>query len=76
MASNPHYGGDSLASASLRSDWPDLSHTPLAPRVSQVDAEELDQDLVSMLGERVERALGNFKVLTFGRWVPGIMLTD
>ncbi|ORY34007.1 Pex12 amino terminal region-domain-containing protein [Naematelia encephala] len=34
---------------------------PSAPRVSQVDADELDEGLVSMLGERVEKALGNFQ---------------
>jgi hypothetical protein len=35
---------------------------PSAPRVSQVDADELDEGLVSMLGEKVGQALGNFKV--------------
>ncbi|RSH87381.1 peroxisome assembly protein (Peroxin-2) [Saitozyma podzolica] len=34
---------------------------PSAPRVSQVDADELDEGLVSMLGEKVGQALGNFK---------------
>jgi hypothetical protein len=35
---------------------------PSAPRVSQIDADELDEGLVSMLGEKVGQALGNFKV--------------
>lgn len=35
---------------------------PSAPRVSQVDSDELDEGLVSMLGEKVGQALGNFKV--------------
>jgi peroxin-2 len=35
---------------------------PRAPKVSQVDADELDEGLSQMLGERVERAVGNFKV--------------
>ena len=39
------------------------SRIPLAPKVAQVDAEELDEGLVQMLGERVEKAVGNFKVL-------------
>jgi peroxin-2 len=38
-----------------------LDH-PRAPKVAQVDADELDEGLVHMLGERVERAVGNFKV--------------
>jgi hypothetical protein len=38
------------------------SRLPLAPKVSQVDADELDEGLAQMLGERVERAVGNFKV--------------
>jgi peroxin-2 len=38
------------------------SRLPLAPKVTQVDADELDDGLVQMLGERVERAVGNFKV--------------
>lgn len=33
-----------------------------APKVAQVDSEELDEGLVHMLGERLERAAGNFKV--------------
>ena len=33
-----------------------------APKVSQVDSEDLDEGLVQMLGERVEKAFGNFKV--------------
>lgn len=33
-----------------------------APKVAQVDSEELDEGLVQMLGERLERAVGNFKV--------------
>jgi hypothetical protein len=33
-----------------------------APKVAQVDADELDEGLAHMLGERVERAVGNFKV--------------
>lgn len=32
------------------------------PKVAQVDADELDEGLVQMLGERLERAVGNFKV--------------
>jgi peroxin-2 len=35
---------------------------PRALRVSQVDADDLDDGLVSMLGEKVERALSNFRV--------------
>lgn len=35
---------------------------PRAPKVAQVDADELDEGLAQMLGERVERAAGNFKV--------------
>jgi hypothetical protein len=35
-----------------------------APKVNQVDAEELDEGLAHMLGERVERSLSNFKVST------------
>ena len=35
-----------------------------APRVSQVDAEELDNALVGMLGEKIGRALSNFRVST------------
>jgi peroxin-2 len=35
---------------------------PKAPKVSQVDADELDEGLSQMLSERVERAVGNFKV--------------
>ena len=35
---------------------------PFAPRVSQVDADDLDESLVSMLSERVTRSLGNFNV--------------
>jgi peroxin-2 len=38
------------------------SRIQLAPKVAQVDADELDEGLVQMLGERVERAVGNFKV--------------
>lgn len=34
---------------------------PPAPRVCQVDADELDEGLVSMLGERVDRAISNFR---------------
>lgn len=33
-----------------------------APRVSQVDADDLDESLVSMLSERLQKSLGNFKV--------------
>lgn len=33
-----------------------------APKVNQVDADELDEGLAQMLGERVERSLANFKV--------------
>lgn len=35
---------------------------PPAPRVSQVDADELDEGLVGMLAEKVERSIGNFRV--------------
>ena len=38
------------------------SNLAQAPRVSQVDADELDEGLVSMLGEKVERSMGNFRV--------------
>jgi len=38
------------------------SRLPLPPKVSQVDADELDEGLAQMLGERVEKAVGNFKV--------------
>lgn len=38
------------------------SNLPRAPRVSQIDADELDEGLVSMLGEKVERSMGNFRV--------------
>jgi peroxin-2 len=41
------------------------SRLPLAPKVAQVDADELDEGLVQMLGERVEKAVGNFKVPPF-----------
>jgi peroxin-2 len=41
------------------------SRIPLAPKVAQVDADELDEGLVQMLGERVEKAVGNFKVPPF-----------
>jgi peroxin-2 len=36
--------------------------SPAAPRVSQVDAEELDEGLVGMLAEKVERSLGLLRV--------------
>lgn len=35
---------------------------PPAPRVSQVDADELDEGLVGMLAEKVERSMGNIRV--------------
>jgi len=38
------------------------SRLPHPPKVSQVDADELDEGLAQMLGERVEKAVGNFKV--------------
>lgn len=33
-----------------------------APKVNQLDADELDDALVSMLGEKVLRSIDNFKV--------------
>jgi peroxin-2 len=46
-----------------------LNH-PRAPKVAQVDADELDEGLVQLLGERVERAVGNFKVcFSFFNWI-------
>ena len=38
------------------------SYLSAALKVSQIDAGELDEGLVHMLGERVEKAMGNFKV--------------
>jgi hypothetical protein len=35
---------------------------PPAPRVSQVDADELDEGLVGMLAEKVERSMGILRV--------------
>ena len=35
---------------------------PLVPKVSQIDAENLDESLVGLLSEKVETALGNFSV--------------
>ena len=35
---------------------------PAAPRVSQIDADSLDEGLVHMLAEKVERSLVNFQV--------------
>lgn len=32
------------------------------PKVSQIDSDDLDEALVSMLGERVQRSLANFRV--------------
>jgi hypothetical protein len=40
-------------------------YLPSAPLVSQVDADELDEGLVSMLGEKIGQALGNFRVSNF-----------
>lgn len=37
-------------------------HVASAPKISQIDAGELDEGLVHMLGERLERAVGNFPV--------------
>ena len=37
-------------------------YVPSAPKVSQIDAGELDEGLVHMLGERLERAVANFRV--------------
>ncbi|ODN79814.1 hypothetical protein L202_03711 [Cryptococcus amylolentus CBS 6039] len=37
------------------------SESSTAPRVSQLDSDELDEALVSMLGERVSRSLDNFR---------------
>ncbi|CAD6572738.1 MAG: peroxisome assembly protein (Peroxin-2) [Tremellales sp. Tagirdzhanova-0007] len=39
-------------------------HLAQAPRVSQVDADELDEGLVSMLGEKIERSIGNFRAIS------------
>ena len=33
-----------------------------APKVSQVDCEDLDEGLVSMLSQRLHSSLGNFRV--------------
>lgn len=44
------YEGESLAESSR------------APKVNQLDADELDDALVSMLGEKVLRSIDNFKV--------------
>lgn len=38
---------------------------PIPPKVSQVDADDLDEALVGMLGERIERSLGNLRVSSF-----------
>lgn len=35
---------------------------PIPPKQSQVDAGDLDEALVGMLGERVEKSLANFRV--------------
>ena len=35
---------------------------PIPPKQSQADAEDLDEALVGMLGERVEKSLANFRV--------------
>lgn len=35
---------------------------PIPPKQSQVDAVDLDDALVGMLGERVEKSLANFRV--------------
>lgn len=35
---------------------------PVPPKVSQVDSDDLDEALVSMIGERVQRSLNNFNV--------------
>jgi peroxin-2 len=35
---------------------------PVPPKVSQIDADDLDEALVGMLGERIERSLGNLRV--------------
>lgn len=48
---------------------------PPAPRVCQVDADELDEGLVSMLGERVDRAIINFRASP-PLSDPGQMLMD
>jgi len=34
----------------------------IPPKVSQIDADDLDEALVGMLGERIERSLGNLRV--------------
>lgn len=35
---------------------------PIPPKVSQIDADDLDEALVGMLGERIGRSLGNLRV--------------
>lgn len=39
-----------------------------APKVNQLDADELDDALVSMLGEKVLRSIDNFKVSKYQQW--------
>ena len=43
-----------------------------APKVAQVDADELDEGLVQMLGERLEKAVGNLKVDNLVGWTGSI----
>ncbi|EIW70622.1 hypothetical protein TREMEDRAFT_68135 [Tremella mesenterica DSM 1558] len=45
-----------------------------APRVSQIDSDELDEGLVSMLGERVHQGLNNFKSIQDWDLKPEIAL--
>ena len=55
---DPSFGPNAAASSSRTAQ----SSLPKPPRVSQIDSDELDEGLVSMLGEKVERSLGNFRV--------------
>jgi hypothetical protein len=55
MSSAPHTNAEASSSRVT------LDHLR-TPKVNQVDAEELDEGLAQMLGERVERSLSNFRV--------------
>jgi hypothetical protein len=41
---------------------------PRAPRVNQIDADDLDEGLVQMLGDNVIQSVTNFNVSVL--WVP------
>ncbi|UOH79159.1 hypothetical protein LQV05_000149 [Cryptococcus neoformans] len=56
------YEGESLAESSR------------APKVNQLDADELDDALVSMLGEKVLRSIDNFKSRASWDFKPEIEL--